>query len=159
MQPVNASTCILRTRAGVLEYMKNFPLEYYEKWPFARKAVIFLAAAKTSNEVTNRTAGSHEVSYYLLSHAVELTIKAVAQFKTGIAPPFSHDKEELSEMFRDECGFSEEELATIKELKELNNGSGGLRYDNEVRGEFLPFTFNKGVAIVERLITESFQNG
>ncbi len=137
--------------------MKNLPLEHYEKWPFARKAVIFLSAAKSSNEITNRTVGSHEVSFYLLSHAVELIIKAVAQLKTGSPPPFTHDKEELSEMFKVECGFSVEELATIKELRELNNGSGGLRYENEVHGEFLPLTFNHGVTIVERLIGDNFQ--
>ncbi len=138
--------------------MKNFPLDYYEQWPFIRKAVIFLSAAKTSNEIINRTVGSHEVSYYLLSHAVELAIKAVAQLKTGLPPPRIHDKEELSEIFKEECGFSDAELATIKELKELNNGSGGLRYDNEPQGEFLPFTFEAGIQIVERLITEKFQD-
>lgn len=138
--------------------MKNLPLEHYEQWPFARKSVIFLAAAKSTNETINRTAGSHEVSYYLLSHSMELVIKAVAQLKTGSSPPFLHDKEELSEMFKAECDFTEEDLTTIKELKELNNGSGGLRYDNEVHGEFLPFTFNRGVAIVERLIEDNFQN-
>lgn len=138
--------------------MKKLPLDHYKQWPFARKTVIFLDAAKTSNEITNRTSGSHEVAYYLLSHSVELAIKAVAQLKTGSLPPTIHDKEELSELFKDQCGFTEEELSTIKELKELNNGKGGLRYDNEVHGEFLPFTFNKGVAIVERLITENFQS-
>lgn len=137
--------------------MKNFPLEYYEQWPFARKTVIFLAAAKTSNETTNRNTGSHEVSYYLLSHSVELAIKAVAQFKTGNPPRYTHDKQELSETYKDECAFSDDELETIKELKELNNGSGGLRYENQPNGEFLPLTFNKGVAIVERLIVDNFQ--
>jgi len=137
--------------------VRNFPLEHYEKWPFARKTIIFLAAAKSTNEITNRVAGSHEVSYYLLSHAIEIAIKAVAQSKTGLPPPFTDDKEELSEMFKVECDFSEEELATIKELKELNNGAGGLRYDNEVRGEFLPFTFERGTAIVERLVEDNFQ--
>lgn len=137
--------------------MKNFPPEYYEQWPFARKAIIFLSAAKTADEVTNRTSDSHEVSYYLLSHSVELIIKAVAQFKTGAPPPRIHDKQELSELFKNECKFTNEELGTIKKLKELNNGSGGLRYENEPVGDFLPLTFNQGVAIVERLITENFQ--
>jgi HEPN domain-containing protein len=137
--------------------MKNLPLEHYGQWPFARKAVIFLGAAKTANEITNRTVGSHEVAYYLISHAVELSIKAVAQHKTGNPPPFIHDKEELSEMFQAECEFNPGELATIKLLKELNNGSGGLRYENEPVGEFLPSTFNEAVAIVERLISKNFQ--
>ena len=30
--------------------MKNFPLDYYVDYPFARKAVIFLNAAKTLYE-------------------------------------------------------------------------------------------------------------
>jgi HEPN domain-containing protein len=138
--------------------MKTLPLSHYEQWPFARKTVIFLEAAKTSNDIPNRTVGSHEVSYYLLSHAIELAIKAVAQLKTGSPPPKIHDKQELSEMFKEECGFSAEELITIKTLKELNNGSGGLRYDNEPNGDFLPFTFKEGVAIVERLVIENFQD-
>jgi len=137
--------------------MKNLPLQHYEKWPFARKTIIFLTAAKNSNEFANRTVGSHEVSYYLLSHSVELAIKAVAQLKTGNPPPRTHDKQELSEMFKEECGFTDDELKVIKDLKELNNGSGGLRYENEPHGDFLPFTFDKGIAVVERLIVESFQ--
>jgi HEPN domain-containing protein len=137
--------------------VKHLPLDYYRQWPFARKAVIFLSAAKTSNEPVNRSNDSWEVSYYLLSHAVELIIKAVAQYKTGAPPPHIHDKEELSEMFQDECGFTAEELKVIKELKKLNNGPGGLRYENEPQGEFLPFTFNDGVLIVERLIEENFE--
>ncbi len=134
--------------------MKKLPLDHYSQWPFARKAVVFLDAAKTSNVITNRTAGSHGVAYYLLSHSVELIIKAVAQYKTESPPPYIHDKEELSELFKEQCNFSAEELVTIKEL---NDGSGGLRHENEVHGEFLPFTFNKGVAIVERLIASNFQ--
>lgn len=138
--------------------MKNLPLDHYSRWPFARKAVIFLSAARNANEPANRMVGSHEVSYYLLSHAVELIIKAVAQLKTGAPPPRIHDKQELSEMFKDECGFSDSELRTIKELKELNNGAGGLRYENEPHGELLPQTFDRGVAIVERLVIENFQS-
>ena len=137
--------------------MKNLPLDHYKQWPYARKTVIFLKASQTSEEITNRNAGSYEVSYYLLSHSIELAIKAVAQLKTGLPPPRTHDKEELSELFRDECGFSEQELNTIRALKELNSGPGGLRYENIPRGEFLPSTFNEGVELVERLIVENFQ--
>lgn len=49
-------------------------------------------------------------------------------------------------------------MRVISELSGLNNGSGGLRYDNPVIGEFLPFTFRDGVLIVERLFVENFQN-
>lgn len=137
--------------------MKNLPLQHYEQWPFVRRAVIWLAQAKRSNEIPNRSPGSHEVAYYELSHSIELIIKGVAQHKTGDVPPSIHDKEELSELYKEQCGFSDEELETIKELKELNNGRGGLRYDNEPRAEFLPSTFDQGVKIVERLIEENFQ--
>lgn len=137
--------------------MKNLPLEHYAAWPFARKALIFLQAAKSADEITNRNVGSHEVSYYLLSHSVELVIKAVAQLKTGSPPPRIHDKQELSEQFRTECEFTDEEMETIKKLKELNNGQGGLRYENEPHGEFLPSVFNDGVTIVERLLSDNFQ--
>jgi HEPN domain-containing protein len=132
--------------------MKTLPLEHYSQWPFARKAVIFLNAAKTANEITNRTVGSEEVSYYLLSHSVELAIKAVAHLKTGQMPPRTHDKQELAELFKDECDLTEAELSTIRELKELNNGPGGLRYENEPQAEFLPSTFNAGVKVAEKLL-------
>lgn len=129
--------------------MKNLSLKEYS--PLSRKAVIFLNAAKTANEIANRRVGSEEVSYYLLSHAVELSIKAVAQEETGQFPR-SHDKEELAEQFKNECGFSSEEIETIIKLKDLNDGPGGLRYDNNPIGQFLPSTFKLGVQIVERLL-------
>jgi len=137
--------------------MKNFHLDYYVDHPFARKAIIFLNAAKTLYEPQNRFWDSWEVSYYLISHSIELSIKAVAFTKTGSAP-FGHDKQELSEQFREECGFTDEELEIIKQLKLLNNGKGGLRYDNQIKSEFLPSYFNDAVMIVERLISENFQN-
>lgn len=136
--------------------MKNLPLDHYSQWPFARKAVIFLKAAKTSNEIINRDVGSWEVSYYLLSHAVELAIKAVAAKETGMSPERTHDKEELALRYMRECHFTDSELTIIRELKGLNNGSGGLRYDNEPQGEFLPSTFSGGIKIVERLL-ETFE--
>jgi len=134
--------------------MKNLPLEHYHS--FARKAVIFLNAAKTTNEIKNRRVGSEEVAYYLLSHAVELSIKAVAFKETGQEPLRIHDKEELAEQYKKECNFSEIEIEIIKKLKNLNEGPGGLRYDNNPVGSFLPSTFNGGVLIVERLL-EKFE--
>ena len=136
--------------------MKNFHLDYYVDYPFARKAIIFLNAAKTLYEPQNRACDSWEVAYYLISHSIELSIKAVAVKKTGKAP-FGHDKVELSEQFREDCSFSDEELQTIKQLKLLNNGKGGLRYDNQRKYEFLPNYFNDAVKIIERLISENFQ--
>src|SRR3989338_4148450 len=100
--------------------MKNLPLEYYAQFPFARKAIIFLKAAKTAYEIPNRTIGSHEVSFYLLSHSVELSIKAVAQQSAGDAPLRIHDKEVLAEKYKDECNFSDEEIEAVIKLKELN---------------------------------------
>jgi HEPN domain-containing protein len=96
--------------------------------------------------------GSWEVSYYLLSHALELSIKAVAQSKTGKEPARIHDKEELADRYRAECQFNERELDIVRRLKELNNGPGGLRYENDAQGKFLPSVFESGVAIIERLL-------
>ncbi len=90
--------------------MKKLPLDFYKKWPYARKAVIFLEAAKTLDEIPNRSWDNWEVSYYLISHAIELSIEAVAFNKTGTAP-YGHDKLELSVQFREECGFNDEETA------------------------------------------------
>lgn len=130
--------------------MKKLPLNHYT--PLARKAVIFLRAAITTDKITNRTNGFYEVSFYLLSHAIELSIKAVAQKETGNSPSRIHDKEDLAEQYKNECGFSNEEIKTIIKLKNLNNGPGGLRYDNNPRGQFLPSTFKSGIKIVERLL-------
>ena len=135
--------------------MKNLPLDKYP--PLARKAIIFLTAAKATNEIKNRRVGSEEVSFYLLSHSVELSIKAVAYKITGVQPIWSHDKEELAERYRRECSFSVDEIETVKALKNLNDGPGGLRYDNQPIGQFLPSIFDKGVKIVERLL-EKFEH-
>lgn len=132
--------------------MKALPLEKYSKKPYARKAVIFYNAAKILYEVENRTIGSWEASYYLLSHSIELSIKAVAQFRTRKDPPKIHDKEELAEKYCKECNFTDKEIDTIREVKNLNNGPGGLRYENEIRGEFFPHIFNNGLIVVERLL-------
>jgi hypothetical protein len=43
-------------------------------------------------------------------------------------------------------------METIKVLKELNDGPGGLRYENEPSGDFRPSIFNAGTMIVERLL-------
>lgn len=136
--------------------MKNFHLDYYADYPFARKAIIFLAAAKTLQEPQNRSWDSWEVSYYLISHSIELSIKAVIFKKTSSAPQ-GHDTQELAEQYRKECGFSDGELETIKHLALLNNGKGGLRYDNQIKAEFLPSYFSDAILIVERLISQNFQ--
>lgn len=130
-------------------------MEHYP--PLAKKAVIFLNGAKTLYEITNRRIGSWEASYYLLSHALELSIKAVVLKETGEQPSRIHDKEVLAGKYRDECEFTDDEVDTIIKLKLLNNGPGGLRYDNEPLGQFLPSTFKDGEKIVERLL-EKFEN-
>jgi HEPN domain-containing protein len=133
--------------------MKNLPLELFP--PLARKAVIFFKAAKSAYAIENRTVGFEEVSFYLLSHAIELSIKAVAQ-KAGRPTPRTHNKEELADQFSQECGFTEKEIITIRKLKQLNDGPGGLRYDNTPIGNFLPSTFSDGGEIVMRLL-EKFE--
>src|SRR2546430_14614113 len=98
--------------------MKHLPLNHYS--PLARKAVIFLNGAKTLNLTPNMFEGSGEVSYYLLSHSLELAIKAVALKETGIQPSRIHDKELLAGKYKEECNFTNEEIDTIIKLKLLN---------------------------------------
>jgi len=43
-------------------------------------------------------------------------------------------------------------METIQKLKELNNGQGGLRYENEIIGDPLPSTFDEGILICQRLL-------
>jgi HEPN domain-containing protein len=118
---------------------------------------VFLTGAKTLYEPQNRIVGFWFPAYYNLSHALELAIKAVVQKVTGSSAPRVHDKEELAEQYRELCNFTDSEMQTIKELKNLNNGQGGLRYDNDPEGDFLPSTFTASVELVERLIAENFQ--
>ena len=134
--------------------MKKLPLEIYP--PLARKAVIFLRSAIVLQEVQNREIGSWETSYYLLSHSLELSIKALVHKSTGNYPEKIHDKELLSQKYREICSFTDTDMETIRELKLLNNGPGGLRYDNLPLTEFKPHMFNNGVKIVEKLL-EKFE--
>ena len=133
-------------------YMKTMNTDEYNKWPYARRSLLFLQAAKSIYSDDSRAPGSDEVMFYLLSHAIELIIKAIALHKSGSVPPYIHDKQELSEMYREECSFTDKEMEVILRLKELNNGSGGLRYDNQPIGDFSPNIFSDGVLIVERLL-------
>lgn len=120
--------------------------------PLAVRALMFLNAAKTLNKIQNRTIRSYEPAYYNLSHSVELSIKAVVKKETGKDPLWIHDKEELANKYKDECSFTDSEIEAIVKLKKLNNGPGGLRYDNEPIGQFLPSIFKDNVKIVERLL-------
>lgn len=137
--------------------MLSLPPSHYDQWPLARRALAYLRGASTVSEARNRTIDFWLVSYYLLSHAIELSIKAVVAKVDGDSPR-GHNISRLARQYRQQCNFSNEELRVIDELSVLNNGPGGLRYDNPVVGEFLPFTFHNGVTIVERLFIENFQD-
>ena len=130
--------------------MKNIPLNFYP--PLARKAKLFLIEAEKGFDTKNRTVGSEEIIFYSISQALELAIKAVVYMKTGVKPIRIHDKELLANIYQKECNFSNDEKDTIIKLKLLNNGPGGLRYDNQPIGEFKPSTFKKASKIVERLL-------
>lgn len=88
---------------------------------------------------------------------LSLNFSSVVAFKKTGSAPFGHDKQELTEQFRKKCGFSDEEMEIIRQLKLLNNGKGGLRYDNQIKSEFFPSYFNDAIIIVERLISVNFQ--
>lgn len=136
--------------------MLNLPSQHYDRYPYARRALSFLKGAQTTYEPTNRYIDFWVVSYYLLSHSVELSIKAVIKKKLELDTR-GHNIISLARRYTQECNFSQDELAVINQLANLNSGSGGLRYDNIVEGDFLPFTFRDGVKIIERLFEENFQ--
>ena len=129
--------------------MKNLPLDFYP--PLARKSVIFYHLAELANEPVNRRMGSWEASYYLLSHSVELAIKAVYELKTGKNPSYGHKLVPLAKRYKEQCRFSNEEIKILQELDRLNQGHG-LRYPNTPEAEFLPSTFSGGMKITERLL-------
>lgn len=137
-----------------LESMKKLFSEHHP--PLARKAEIFLNTAKLVDKIDGGSNDFEEATYYLLSQAVELSIKALVKIETGQTPPRTHDKQELAERYREVCRFSDDEMDTITRLKQLNNGPGGLRYDNQPIGQFSPKIFKHGIKIVERLL-EKFE--
>lgn len=125
--------------------------------PLARKAMIFLKSAVVLNKPNNRGVGLWESSYYLLSHALELSIKSYVLKSTENYSEKTHDIELLSQKYRTVCSFTDNEMDNIRKLRLLNSGSGGLRYNNTIFAEFLPSTFFNGVKIVERLL-KKFKN-
>jgi len=78
-----------------------------------------LRSVLSFDKIINRSGGSAEASYYQLSQAVELSIKALVKKETGKAPPMIHDKQELAEQYQNICGFSDGEMNTIIKLKQL----------------------------------------
>jgi len=136
--------------------MLNLPEEHYDKYPHAYRALLFLKGAQEAFEPTNRYIGFWIISFYLLSHSIELSIKAVIKLRLD-EDVGGHDIADLAERYNHVCNFSEDELRTIGEFNDLNNGPGGLRYDNDAQVNFFPFTFRDGVKIVERLFKENFQ--
>lgn len=117
----------------------------------ARKAQLFALTAEKLHEDRDNINDSEEVAYYLISHAIELSIKSIAKRETGNYPRI-HDKIELAERFKNLCNFTQDEILTIQIIKDLNNGVGGLRYDNPPIGEFRPEYFNNAIKVIERLL-------
>jgi len=130
--------------------MKNLPLTVYP--PLARKAKIFYDSAKLTNEIVNRTAGSYEVSYYLLSHAIELSIKACVEAFTNQKPSRGHRLLPLVEKYKKVLKLTNTDLAVAYDLDRLNTGRGGLRYPNKYKGDFYPHIFADGLETVEHLL-------
>lgn len=118
---------------------------------YTQKAKSFLSAAEIVHKASNDEETT-SVAFYLLSHSVELSIKSVAAKSGVMAPPREHDKEVLAERYSTLCCFTPAEIKTITKLKHLNNGAGGLRYANNVRGQFNLELFNEGTHIVTRLL-------
>lgn len=122
--------------------------------PLASKALIFLKAAAILRKPKNRVTGLWEASYYLLSHSLELAIKAVVQEATGEQVERIHNIDVLADKYKEVCLLTEADMQTINQFSLLNSGPGGLRYDNLPLTNFLPSTFKKGEEIIEKLLNK-----
>lgn len=117
------------------------------------RSLAFLRAAERLHEIVNRFVGGWFPTYYLLTHALELGMKArileqTCQLETG------HNLMRLICGHPDLFDFDEADLTAIKQLMDLNSGPGGLRYPNDIQGDFLPSVFDSCTNITRQLIRE-----
>lgn len=118
---------------------------------FFAKSVSFLAAAKIVHGSGSKDK-LEDVSFYLLSHAFELGVKAIAAATLPSEKiEYTHDKRDLATKYWEVCSFSHQDIEVASKLRDLNNGSGGLRYPNQVVGAFDPNLFDDGAALIEQL--------
>ena len=118
---------------------------------FSKWAINYLKAAETLYKIENRTIGFWIPAYYLLHHSIELAIKAYIAKSTGSQPPKGHDIEKLFK--NSSYSLTTDEGKAVQLLRQVNMGSGGLRYPQVgTNGPFLPSMFNSGAKLVKKLI-------
>lgn len=65
-----------------------------------------------------------------------------------------HDLKKLSEIYNESSKnkLTIEESVQISMLSKLNEGEGGLRYDNQIEDNFLPSTVKTISTLIKRLV-------
>jgi hypothetical protein len=120
----------------------------FKKW-----AKIYLDSAETLHEIENRNPDYWIVCFYLLSHSLELA------FKSNLTSQkvWGHNLKKLAEIYNvsSQNKLSGEEINQVSMLSKLNEGVGGLRYDNKIDDNFLPSTVKTISTLIKRLISSA----
>ncbi len=124
---------------------------YNLKDDYKRWSVVYLTGAETLYKIENRRIGSWIPAYYLLTHSLELILKAKILAKIAN----NHDVQKLAKMFdSSETKLTDDEKKQILELSKLNIGPGGLRYDNKTEGVFSPKIFVIISDLIKKLLKD-----
>lgn len=92
-----------------------------------------------------------------MTHSIELTLKGYWEYENKTAwCKKTHNLSQIFTYIRD-LDLSDSHKQVLVELDNLNSGDGGLRYENVREAEFLPFTFNDSVILLDAII-EKLQN-
>lgn len=120
--------------------------EDFKKW-----AKLYLDGAETLHEIKNRNPHYWIACFYLLSHSLELALKAYLTLENVKG----HKLKLLAKKFNKKSNskITDEEMLKISELVKLNKGQGGLRYDNKIQDNFFPSTFQTISSLIKRLLS------
>lgn len=131
--------------------MKNYhPGVYKQK---VSLALAFYLAAIELYDPKNRNFKFYIPSYYLMGHAMELLLKGVWEYENdAIWTQRSHRLTKVYSLIKD-LKLSREDERLLEDYDKLNDGRGGLRYDNEPKKEFFPTLFDGEVELFQKVIT------
>ena len=117
---------------------------------YGKKSKSFLEAAQALY-LKDSARVMQEVVFYLLSHSLELAIKAAVFSKSDTMVIRGHRLLPLTQKYRELLELLDLDIALAYDLGNLNKGSGGLRYPNRYEGDFYPHLYDDAVDVIARL--------
>ncbi len=123
----------------------------YQQW-----AQVYFQAASTLYEIQNRKTASYIPAYYLLYHALELTLKMLIK-ESGHNSPENHRSHSVTNLIREYSQvfhFDTHELQAVHSLEDLNEGKGQLRYPRDILKEFYPSIFSDVANLIQHVFDE-----